>query len=67
MTFRYELFIRVRTHLLPALRSEKVIKVWDGVLGGDSWSSNISKSWFLKDQSFGFFKALDWREGYKGV
>ena len=30
--------------------------MWDGVLGGGRWSSNIPKSQFLKDRSFGFLK-----------
>ena len=51
------------TWMASAPRSEKVIKVWDGVHGCGRWSSNIPKSRFLKDLSFGFFKALDWREG----
>ena len=52
----YDLFVRVQTHLLPVPRSEKIIKVWDGVHGCGRWSSNIPKSQFLKDWSFGLLK-----------
>ena len=44
------------TWMASAPRSEKVIKVWDGVHGCGRWSSNIPKSQFLKDLSFVFLK-----------